>query len=885
MSKVKRGWITFISLISALFLALGFVIGLPRVTVHAANKYTPDHMFKSVGSRSSVIASTACGDDDIKSSDPAYVLFTFVDGGNVEYRRDLALKWYAKVEKEKEGATDKTDTEEKVEVQYFSMRFSFANVVFEKFTISFESAEENISKDGKTTNTLVFAPYVEKTPDTPDTPDEGEENGAAEDEDEGNETPKEEAKPQLLTVTVNPKEDDEETADEPILLDASKDIIISIDEADCEIGEFNVWIESAEPELPKKDNEEENKKDNENDAAGAALVEEGAKVLAGKFVNVGGYFLDYRSAGSTTPNTPIIFAADIPAVDDKAPTQYVLMKSLNKQSMKLDEGRVIDNAPAVLVLNESVYAFKLGQKFSLSYQAIDVCDDNATADRYYYMLKTEDVDGEPVNFMPNEKDLTDQKPVDGIPEEDQILIKYSKYNYQRLTTSTYFLPSRDSATTDKPVEYVSIRFKMDDDTDENDYYVDLSWYAADNAYEDIECFGYKEEKTKDEDGKETTEIVKYKDTFRFIKVNRNDKGPEFTFMTVEGGKNVVDADAKKAAEDAYKADLAKAADNTSAGTGAYIYLPSLRGLIASENAGYRNLRFSIYYYKPGATSASSQTSLSYNALKLEVDKEGWYRMRIIAQDASSNVMKYYLDDQLVSVTSSNVWDIDEIPEFEFYIHYDGPSIEDPEEQSLGYRNDTYNFSDFKIIALSGYQKNYTLYRYSEVNVPETVSVPSSYADFVKNAEEYFKAFAASDEQQEDKSNKILYEISVFQDDVSADDEAKWSRTDNDYYWNPDSSLSFVPQLSGYYILKVVVEDGNYPGETAEKYMVIDVRNPIDTIPGQSQWLQENVVSVVLFAISGVLAIVVIVLFLVKPSDKKVEEVDLEKLKGKKKKKK
>ena len=127
------------------------------------------------------------------------------------------------------------------------------------------------------------------------------------------------------------------------------------------------------------------------------------------------------------------------------------------------------------------------------------------------------------------------------------------------------------------------------------------------------------------------------------------------------------------------------------------------------------------------------------------------------------------------------------------------------------------------------------------------------------------------------------EISTFDKDVDEDDEAKWNRTDNDYYWDPDSALSFVPQEAGFYILTLNVEDSVLPGKTAEGIQVVEVRNPIDTIPSQSQWLEENVVSVVLFAISGVLAIIVVVLFLVKPSDKKVEEIDLEKLKGKKKK--
>ena len=869
MSKVKKGWITFISLFAALFLVFGFVISLPRVSAYA-NTYSPSNVF-SAGTGGTVGASTKGTEEGAK----AYVQFTFADGGNVYFRRDLALKWYQGQGK----------------VQYFSMQFAFVDVNFEKFTITFESAEENISKDGKTTNKIVFEPVVEKTPDEP----------AATDAEENTDGKTEEKKPQLLNVYINPeeKEDDETQAaelDEIVTVDASKDILITFDEGDdkleteednCEIGEFNVRVKNVEPK--KEENKDDDQTgDNGNEAASAALEDaDEPGMLAGKFTNIGGYFLDYRSASSSTPNTPITFTADFPAGSKEELRQSVLMKSLNLQSMQLDSSdRVADTTPAVLVLNEKVYAFKLGQKFSLSYEAIDVLDDNVTVTREYYMLKTEKTeDNGVINYMPNEKELKDSDKEDGV--------KYSQYNYKSLTTYTYFLPSQNHESNEAPEEYVSIRFKLDDDTDENDTYVDLSWYAADNAWKDFTCNGYKEEKKKDEEGKETseTEIVDVKDvTFRFIKVNRNSNGPYYNYLKADEAtqKNVVSDESKfEAAKSDYQTALDKAASyeesKTSAGSGAYIYLPSLRGLIQSDNAGYRNLKFSIYYYKPGSSTASAQTSLNYNALKLEVDKEGDYRFRVIAQDAASNAMKYYLDGELVTVTNSNVWDIKEIPEFTFHIDYEGPTIEKTEEQSLGYRNDTYNFSDFDIVALSGYQKNYTLYRYSEVNIPDGVSAPSSYADFVKNVDSYFKAFQALDEKQEDKTFKILYEISEFQSDISADDEAKWNRTDNDYHWDPDSSLSFVPQLSGYYILKVLVEDGNYPGETAEAYMVIDVRNPIDTIPGKLQWLQENVVSVILFAISGVLAIVVVVLFLIKPSDKKVEEVDLEKLKGKKKK--
>ena len=173
----------------------------------------------------------------------------------------------------------------------------------------------------------------------------------------------------------------------------------------------------------------------------------------------------------------------------------------------------------------------------------------------------------------------------------------------------------------------------------------------------------------------------------------------------------------KAVKD-YQKDLDIAAEKTSAGTGAYIYLPSLRNLIKSDYAGYRNLKFSIYYFKPSQSegaSASSQTSLNYNALKIEVTEKGIYKFRVLAQDSSNNAMQYYLDGNLVNVTGSNIWDIEGIPEFSFTIDYKGPTIEDTEEQSLGYRNDTYKFGSFDVVALTGYQTEYKLYRYNSAN--------------------------------------------------------------------------------------------------------------------------------------------------------------------------
>lgn len=853
MSKIKKNWITFISLMSALFLLFGLAFGLPKISA-SANTYAPSTVFSS-GTGGTVGASKLSTEGNKKTE---YVQFTFSDDGNVYFRRDLALRWYA----EETTGTGTSATKE-VKTNYFSMQLAFLDVTFSQFTIAFESGEENITKESKAINKLVFKPVVEGAQDKPDQVDEpGDEPGEEPKEEEPKVYPT-----KIKVYVVNADEVDNE--EDAIELDATKDILITIDEAECEIGEFSVYVKNVE--APKQEENKDENKNEDSGAAGAAL-EEG---FVGKFTNIGGYFLDYRSASSTTPNTPITFTAEIP---DSEEEQLVLMRSLNKQSMALNSSnRVDDNAPAVLVLNEDLYAFKLGKKFSLSYEAIDVCDDNVTVTREYYMLKTEkDESGNPVYYMPNEKAITAE-------DDDR-----AKYNYKGLTTYTYFLPTQENPNQE---EYVSIRFKLDDDTDENDTYVLLSWYANSAAKKPLDCTGYEE--FENQDGTKDIRQIEGTREFTFIKVNRDDEGPHYKYLEAkkaesDAGKNenVVTNDEFHDAVSAYQRAVNERAEATSAGTGAYIYLPSLRDLIASKNAGYRNLKFSVYYYKPGSTGASSQTSLSYNALKLEVDKEGDYRFRVIAQDASSNAMKYYDEEgELVTVTSNNVWDIEGIPEFTFHISYSGPTIEDPEEQSLGYKNDRYSFEKFKIIALSGYQTEYTLYRYDELNATTAGVSKPTYSDFVKNASTYFEQFSELDEALTDKTKKILYEISTYQSDVTEDDEAKWNRTDNDYHWDPDSSLSFIPQQAGFYVLKLVVEDYNYPGETAVQYQVIEVRNPIDKIPGQSQWLRENVVSVVLFSISGVLAIVVVVLFLVKPSEKRVEEIDLEKLKGKKKNKK
>ena len=591
----------------------------------------------------------------------------------------------------------------------------------------------------------------------------------------------------------------------------------------------------------------------------------GGTTVEGALTNIGGNYAEYRSSSSSSPNTPITFSMTMPENAASDAKVGVYMRSLNGQSFLLDEdGQVQDDTAPVLAVSEDVYAFTLGQRYSFtSYEAIDVCRDSVTVTRQYYMAKATE----------NGYEIADESATG------------TDSAYATLSTSTtFFMPTADNETVTD--EYVSVRFSLDDnrkreEADILNEYVYLTWYAADTSAE-----GGIVQTLTSSDGEDAT-------SQDFIIVTADEKeGPYYVGLTAdeETGTNVVTEEFENAVAD-YQTAVNEAAAEAGAGEGAYLNLPSLRGLIASDYADYRNLDFTIYYWHESAevgSSPSNTSTLDYNELRFEVAQEGLYTFRIVATDSSSNAMQLYdRNGELVSLSSSNVgYDDDgedflvaDIPTFTAYIDYDGATIEDPGSQDYGYRDRSYSIDDFEVIALEGYASDYTLYYIDEDRLADDQLTDGqagfTYEDCVDRAYELFFAENAP------YANAVV-EINVYNSDVTEDDD-EWEDTDNAYHWNPDSSLSFTPQRSGIYLVNLTVTETT--GATVSSYMAIEVRNPVDIIPGVSEWLQNNTASVVLFAISGVLLIAIIVLCVIKPSDKKVEEVDIEKLKGKKKSKK
>jgi hypothetical protein len=186
----------------------------------------------------------------------------------------------------------------------------------------------------------------------------------------------------------------------------------------------------------------------------------------------------------------------------------------------------------------------------------------------------------------------------------------------------------------------------------------------------------------------------------YLIVENNQVGPEYKYLSVSGTDNVFDEVAYEDPAKEFQKALDKAAEEVYAGSNSYIYFPSFKWLIADNN-GYRNLKFTISYKTVSSTSASNSSSLSYSSLKLSVSSEGLYEFKIFANDKAGNAMKYYLDGELVEVTTSNVWDIEEIPTFKFTIKNRGLKVEDPDgtasKRDTEVLNKTYTMDDIDVV--------------------------------------------------------------------------------------------------------------------------------------------------------------------------------------------
>ena len=553
-------------------------------------------------------------------------------------------------------------------------------------------------------------------------------------------------------------------------------------------------------------------------------ISDGDMLQAGTFTNIGKYYAQYASASADTPITPLTFKANVEG-ENRAKFSVI---SLNGQSFELldENDNILDDTAPALVINSEIKQLYLGTEISFDYVTIDVCSSSVTTNRFYL------VDGMPVMEKDSEGNDTDT-PVDPAFDENGDLVGYND-----LSSSKRFFEDDfpDKALGGK----LSIAYGLTDSNSNTAYYF-IEWYADEDALTDGQL--------------------------TMVFVEDEDAAPQSSFYTVnedsDGSITSVDEAEFGAVITEYQTAVSAAAvtedeDGNSVsiqvGSGAYFYVPSLKPYFSDTTCGYTDMEFTVYYRTN--TSDTQSVSGDYDELRIPVEAEGYYEFCVIPTNRAGNAMvgvferggSYYYGD----ITSSNVWDAENVAVFNFTVKYNGVTIEEPEDEEVGYVDVTYSIGDFEIVGITGqYETRYNLYRF----------VPNEGAT-VTSVEQILAA------EQEDGTNSLGSWVLINEYDESLEDGAEGN--DNDYEWSPDSSLSFVPQEMGFYKVEVEVDD-KAKNELVTSYKVINVTSQADVIPGTSNWLRENVLSVVFLCIGALCLIAIVVILLIKPKDKAAAE--------------
>ena len=102
----------------------------------------------------------------------------------------------------------------------------------------------------------------------------------------------------------------------------------------------------------------------------------------------------------------------------------------------------------------------------------------------------------------------------------------------------------------------------------------------------------------------------------------------------------------------------------------------------------------------------------------------------------------------------------------------------------------------------------------------------------------------------------------------------------DYNWS-NGGTSFTPQEAGFYYMIAEVRDGKYETDPVTSSLAIVVSEAAKSLKGESDWLKNNLTSVILLTVAALALIGIVLLLVIKPKDKGDIDVRFEQKKNKK----
>ncbi|MGN0818092.1 MAG: hypothetical protein ACI4L9_03895 [Candidatus Coproplasma sp.] len=588
----------------------------------------------------------------------------------------------------------------------------------------------------------------------------------------------------------------------------------------------------------------------------------------GYFKNVAQNYSKFVSSGSAAV-TPLTFSAKFAEGAEGSPVAGMVMYSINGQSFEVFDadvdtegnvsgGHILDNVAPVLCLDSNVNYFTHGGTIDVSYTVIDVVTTTTRQVENYYVLTREQFE--------NEEDLESHDLFKAISSSSTVRLLRDHYTYVPNVGANGIEEVDGYKTYGLAKVYITLKDKNTSDAQTTDVFLD--WYVSDEYKVDVADL--KEGETA---------------SCSFIRIVEDNEGATYA----RGASSL--AEYKAAIEEiksSYQEKINQAISEQTedgilhAGSDSYFYLPDFAGYITDNLGGYTDLKYSIYY---SSGSTGSNTSLVYNNLSIALSEaNATYRFTIYATDAAGNGMYYPAsvdaEGNVVyeELDKSKIWDkeyADLLPFFEFPVTYKSATVEDPGTQKIGYVGTTYNNASFDIQGVSGsYKTEYSLYVFDrDKYYAENQDAVLDYDDLVETAEELFNNVETRKYFTTIRPASTLHENDEDYETQSA------------YNWNT-SNVTFVPQsASELYVIRLKLTDTGLTNQVTEKFMVIRASAKADEIYGEDNWIENNMVSIILLSVSGVCLIALVVLFIVKPKDKgDIDMIELDKPEKSKKKK-